>query len=90
MGFPNYLDYVNHSCNPNMRYDVTELAFFAVRDISKGEELTYDYDTTEYDLVKSKESFTCKCGALNCRLEIRGSKYRHLFYFGLGNALLHI
>jgi len=70
---PHYLDYVNHSCNPNMIYDISKKAFFAIRDISKDEELTYDYDTTETDMISTNESFFCKCDSSNCKIEIRGS-----------------
>ncbi len=73
---PHYLDYVNHSCNPNMRYDTKLFAFFAIKDIPAGDSLTFDYEDTEYDLVVENEVFTCKCGNENCRIIIKGSKYR--------------
>lgn len=52
--------YINHSCNPNcgVRGRTT---LFALRDIRKGEEITYDYSTTV------DETFLCKCGAKRCR-----------------------
>ena len=62
--------YINHSCDPNcgMR-KVGEL--FALKNIKKGEELTYDYSTTEWTYErfgKYKEwAMVCNCGAKNCR-----------------------
>ena len=53
----------NHSCDPNggIRKD-SEL--FALRDIQKGEELTYDYSMT---IGPTRWEMTCKCGSKNCR-----------------------
>lgn len=53
----------NHSCNPTAGVrKVGEM--FALRDIKKGEEITYDYSLinapTEYEMK-------CKCGFKNCR-----------------------
>lgn len=52
--------YLNHSCNANILG--TEFGFdIVVRDISKGEEATYDYRDF-YDEVK----MPCQCGEANC------------------------
>lgn len=52
--------YFNHSCDPNAAIrDKTTL--FALKNIKKGEEITYDYSTT------IDESFVCKCGSKKCR-----------------------
>ena len=52
--------YFNHSCAPNagVRYKST---LAALRDIKKGDEITYDYSTT------IDETFECKCGSKQCR-----------------------
>ena len=51
---------INHSCNPNC--EVTgkglKLWIYSIRDIKKGEELTYDYGFS-YD--KDYKQFPCKC-----------------------------
>ncbi len=54
----------NHSCNPNCEaHDVKgEIWFVALRDIKKGEELTFNYG---YDLEHWKEH-PCLCGEPNC------------------------
>jgi D-alanine-D-alanine ligase len=58
----------NHSCAPNTICH--GLNVIALRTIRTGEELTLDYANF---LDESAESFTCRCGAPNCRGEIRGS-----------------
>lgn len=63
--------YNNHSCNPNCGMH-GEISFIAIRDISKGEELTIDYafiDNEDY-------SFKCNCGSLNCRKIVTGYDWK--------------
>lgn len=71
--------YANHSCSPNMsafpvRVDcpVPRVALFASKPIKEGEELTFDYGTTEVqDNNTSTSSRTrCKCGSEQCRQEL--------------------
>jgi len=59
----------NHSCDPNSRFD--GLNIVAMKNISKGEELTLDY--AEF-LDENMEPFQCRCGAKNCRGLILGIK----------------
>jgi len=54
---------INHSCNPNAGIRKNS-ELFALRDIKKGEEITYDYSAT---IAPTKWSMKCKCGAKNCR-----------------------
>ena len=68
-------DFVNHSCNPNTRLDLTNRSYIALRNIKKGEEITRNYLTTEYDLVEEGCDFECKCGSNNCLHHIKGFKY---------------
>ncbi|MBK8609465.1 MAG: SET domain-containing protein-lysine N-methyltransferase [Chitinophagaceae bacterium] len=51
----------NHSCNPNTSYE--GLNVVALRNISKGEELTLNYAAF---LDEHMEPFNCRCGAANC------------------------
>ncbi len=60
----------NHSCQPNTVCH--GLNVIALRKIKAGEELTLDYSNF---LDESAESFICKCGAANCRGEIRGTSH---------------
>ena len=68
---------INHSCNPNCEVDGKglKLWIFALRNIKKGEELSYDYG---FGYDKDYKQFVCKCGANNCVGYIvrEGSRWR--------------
>lgn len=69
-------DFLNHSCNPNCYIDWKTLNLLALKDIRKGEELSFNYNISEYDLLDGGNfSFKCKCGSKNCLEEIRGFRY---------------
>lgn len=53
---------LNHSCDPNARVEAPRLV--AVLPIAVGEEITFDYNTTEVDMA---EPFPCACGSASCR-----------------------
>lgn len=63
--------FLNHSCDPSAFLRGQEL--IARRRIRAWDEVTFDYDCTEYDMA---EPFRCCCGSPRCRGQIRG--YRHL------------
>lgn len=65
-------NFLNHSCNPNGYINFDDLTFRAFRFIKKGEELTFNYLTTEWDMANK---FKCDCGSKNCYGEIKGFKY---------------
>jgi uncharacterized protein len=61
-------DAFNHSCDPNCGM-FGSIMLVAMRDISPGEELTYDYamsDSSPYD------EFACSCDTDHCRTVISG------------------
>lgn len=65
-------DSINHSCNPNCGMGNATMVV-AMRHISPGEELTFDYamsDSSDYD------EFECMCMHSNCRGMIRGSDWK--------------
>ncbi|MGH7491447.1 MAG: SET domain-containing protein [bacterium] len=64
-------DFTNHSCDPTTWF-VNDTTMTARRDILPGEEITYDYATSETD-----EDFilACGCGSPNCRRIIRGTDH---------------
>ena len=70
-------DFLNHSCEPNCYIDWQNLNLVALRDIQIDEELSFDYNTTGYDLINMVEncSFKCNCGSKNCIGEVRGFRY---------------
>ena len=63
--------YMNRSCNPNMATLPDLFTGIALRDIEPGEELTYDYATTDSRYA----DFECFCGAPNCRSIITGNDW---------------
>ena len=55
--------FINHSCAPNAFMRVVpgeKVAFFALREIPRGEEVTIDYRDPAHPEV-------CRCGATRCR-----------------------
>jgi uncharacterized protein len=56
--------YINHSCEPNafMKILYKHILFIALRDITPGEEITIDYESTLHS-----DSKRCICQALTCR-----------------------
>jgi uncharacterized protein len=56
--------FINHSCDPNCWVEVEEgrIWIIALRDIAKGEELTFDYG---FDIEFWKEH-PCRCGSAQC------------------------
>lgn len=64
--------FMNHSCDPNTWW-LNDDTMIARRDITAGEEITYDYATTE---ISVPFSMTCLCGASNCRGVITTDDYK--------------
>ena len=56
---------INHSCDPNCEVDGVDLKLwiYAIKDIKKNEELTYDYG---FSFDKDYKDFPCRCGAKKC------------------------
>ncbi len=56
---------INHSCDPNCEVFGTGLKVwvYAIRDIKKGEELSYDYG---FGFDQDYKDFPCRCGSENC------------------------
>ena len=62
--------YVNHSCTPNCGVR-KKGELFSLEDIPEGEELTYDYSTTEWTYEKfgkyKEWAMECNCNSKKCR-----------------------
>ena len=67
-------DLLNHSCRPNCRvtHQDGQWALIAAAIIPAGDELTYDYETTEHDLEAQGCAFDCACSEACCRGRIVG------------------
>ncbi|OQR84935.1 hypothetical protein ACHHYP_12495 [Achlya hypogyna] len=72
------MQYANHHCNPNASFIMSEsepqVSLVAIKPIAKGDHITFDYNTTEWDM---DEKFTCNCGDAACRGDIQGAKHMH-------------
>ncbi|WP_445180927.1 SET domain-containing protein-lysine N-methyltransferase [Pseudomonas sp. McL0111] len=66
---PRFCGLLEHSCDPNVFLDMSELWLWALRDIHKGERLTMDLAATE---DKLSQQFACGCGSSRCRGWITG------------------
>jgi len=65
--------YQNHSCDPSTWWE-DEITLTAIRDIDPGEEITFDYATSESN--SDELGITkCLCGSSKCRGELRGDDY---------------
>jgi hypothetical protein len=63
---------MNHSCNPNTILDTVHMRVIAARDIQAGEELTFFYPSTEWEM---SAPFICLCGAANCIQVVAGARF---------------
>ncbi len=75
---PEYLQYINHSCNPNVFFDIENMVLIALRNIEMGEELTFFYPSTEWSMDRG---FNCICESQNCLGYIQGAAHLPLNIF---------
>jgi hypothetical protein len=67
--------FINHSCNPNAGIAGIQ-QLMALRNISKGDEITYDYSATEWTVQDYPPYYidgwpmNCRCGSPDCRKKI--------------------
>ena len=71
-GNPGPSDCVNHACEPNARVS-GQVVLVAAREIAAGEEITYDYATTD---GSPYDEFECRCGAPSCRRRVTGDDWK--------------
>lgn len=60
---PTCIELVNHSCDPNVFFDVVRFELVALRTIEPGDELTFFYPSTEW---RMESPFRCECGSPRC------------------------
>jgi hypothetical protein len=63
---------LNHSCDPNVILDTERILMIARRDIEKGEELSFFYPATEWEM---QAPFICLCGSANCIHVVAGARF---------------
>ena len=69
---PEFLQYINHSCDPNVFFNTTTMQLVALKEIRSEEEMTFFYPSTEWRMT---QSFACYCGSPKCIGKIRGAAY---------------
>ena len=69
---PDFLQYINHSCDPNVFFDPSELVVTALRKINIGEELSFFYPSTEWSMDRG---FDCLCSSEACLGSIQGAAH---------------
>ncbi|SCZ87796.1 BZ3500_MvSof-1268-A1-R1_Chr2-3g05264 [Microbotryum saponariae] len=66
--------FVNHSCEPNVAFNINKSGDWkvvALKDLKQGEIMTFAYFSTEWDM---DQPFHCLCGASQCLGIITGAK----------------
>ncbi|MEO7924366.1 MAG: SET domain-containing protein-lysine N-methyltransferase [Chitinophagaceae bacterium] len=69
---PEFLQYINHSCNPNVFFDTSSMRLVALKELRPEDELTFFYPSTEW---KMEQPFNCYCGYPGCLGQIKGAAY---------------
>lgn len=66
--------YINHSCDPNVFVKTKDGVrnIYALQDIKKGDEITYDYSVNG----DNEGVFKCNCGSKNCRKVYQGNFFK--------------
>ena len=68
---------INHSCSPNCEVlgEGLKIWVYAIKNIKKGDELSYDYG---FSFDEDFKNYPCRCGAKNCVKYIirEGSRWR--------------
>ncbi len=64
--------FLNHACSPSVRIDTDRMLVLAARAIAAGDELTFFYPSTEWEMACP---FVCRCGAPNCIGLVAGARF---------------
>lgn len=69
---PEFLQYINHSCDPNAFFDTSAMQLVSLKDIAENEEFTFFYPSTEWEM---DQPFVCQCGSPKCLQLIQGASF---------------
>ena len=67
---PGFLQYINHSCSPNVFFDTIAMHLLCLREILPGDQFTFFYPSTEWEMA---QPFACSCGTADCVGTITGA-----------------
>lgn len=69
---PEFLQYINHSCDPNVFFNTSTMEVIALKEIRPEEEMTFFYPSSEWEMI---QPFKCFCGSPRCLKEIKGAAF---------------
>ena len=69
---PEFLQYINHSCEPNVFFDTSSMQLLALQEVKPEEELVFFYPSTEWQMT---QAFDCYCSSPHCLGSIQGAAY---------------
>lgn len=69
---PEFLQYINHGCDPNVFFNTTTMQLVALKEIQQEEEMMFFYPSTEW---KMTQTFDCYCGSQACIGKIKGAAF---------------
>lgn len=69
---PEFLQYINHSCVPNVFFNTTTMQLICLASLQPGDEFTFFYPSTEWEMA---QPFVCNCGNANCLQLINGASH---------------
>ena len=69
---PAFLQYLNHSCDPNVFFNTATLEMVCIKPVSPGDEFSFFYPSTEWEMA---QPFVCNCGAAACLQLINGASH---------------
>lgn len=68
---PSFLQYCNHSCEPNSFFDCDTMQFICLSPVVAGDELSFFYPSSEWRMA---QPFSCYCGKDKCLGVISGAE----------------
>ena len=69
---PEFLQYINHSCLPNVFFNTTTMQLVCLAPLQPGDEFTFFYPSTEWEMA---QPFVCNCGNAGCLQLINGASH---------------
>jgi hypothetical protein len=69
---PEFLQYINHSCSPNVFFNTTTMELVCLTQLQPGDEFTFFYPSTEWEMA---QPFVCNCGSAACLQLINGASH---------------
>jgi len=69
---PRFLQYIRHSCEPNVFFNTSKMKLVCIKPIAVGDELSFFYPSSEW---KMSQPLICNCGSSQCLDIIQGAAY---------------